>query len=95
MLSANDVSKFFINPKGTFINGPRNHPSCTILDIWVLDNFILADEVFAKFLRSLETCVSVSNNLCRKIFLLLEPPITFEERFKVTLVPFSFLVLVF
>ena len=36
---------------------------------------------------SLETCVSV-NNLCGKLVSSLEQPITFDERFKVTSVPF-------
>ena len=95
MFSANGVSTIFINPKETFINGPRSHPSYTILDIWVFDSFLLADKVFAKSLRSLETCVSVINDLCGKSFLSLETPNTFEERFKVTLVPFSFLILIY
>ena len=31
--------------------GPnRNPPNCTILDNWVLENFILTDESFAKAL---------------------------------------------
>ena len=48
---------------------------------WVFDNFILADEPFAKTLRSLETCVSINNNLCGKLFLSLESPTTFDESF--------------
>ena len=49
---------------------------------------MLADESFAKALRSLETCVLVNNNLCGKLFSSLESPKTFEESLKVTLVPF-------
>ena len=49
--------------KAVFSNGPRSQPknllNCTILDSWVLDNFILVDNLFAKALRRLETCVSV------------------------------------
>ena len=53
--------------------------------------FILVDKTFAKALRSFETCVLVSNNLCGKLFSLLESPITFEGIFKVTSVPFFIL----
>ena len=54
------------------------------------DNYILAEELFEKALRSLETCMLVNNNLSGKLFSSLESPITFEEIFKVTLVPFFF-----
>ena len=33
---------------------------------WVFDNFKLADELFLKALRSLETCLSVNDNLFGK-----------------------------
>ena len=33
-------------------------PNCTILDKWVFENFVLADELLAKTLRIFETCVS-------------------------------------
>ena len=49
-------------------------------------NFILVDGLFPKALRSLETFVSVNNNLCQKLLSSLELPITFHERLKVTLV---------
>ena len=49
---------------------------------------MLPDEPFAKALQTLETCVLVSNNLCRKLFSSLELPTTFEEIFKITLAPF-------
>ena len=52
------------------------------------DNFIFADEPFPKSLPSLETCVLVNDNLGGKLFSLLESPTTFDEIFKVTLVPF-------
>ena len=54
----------------------------------VIDKFILADELFAKTLRGLETCVLVSNKLCRNLVSSLELPIKFDERFKVTSTPF-------
>ena len=66
----------------------RNYPDCTILDKWTFENIILADEPFAKSLHIFETCVSVNNNLCRKQVSSLEFPIKFDERFKVTSVPF-------
>ena len=40
-----------------------------------------------KVLRILETCASVYDNLCEKLVLSLESPITFDQRFKVTLAP--------
>ena len=42
-------------------------PDCIMLDKWVFENFILADELFAKALRIFETSASVSNNLCEKL----------------------------
>ena len=62
----------------------KNPPNCAILDSWVFDNFILADEFFGKALRSLETCLSVNNNLCEKLVWSLESIINFNEKFKVT-----------
>ena len=47
---------------------------------------MLAHELFAKALRSLRTCVLVNINLCVELVLLLELYITFDERFKVTVV---------
>ena len=52
------------------------------------DDFILAEEPFAKALWSLETCVLVNNNLCGKFFPSLESPTSFDESAKVTAVPF-------
>ena len=48
---------------------------------------MIAGELFAKDSRSLETYLSVSNNLQRKLVLSLEPSIKFDERFRVTLIP--------
>ena len=45
---------------------------------------MLAKKLFAKALRSFETCVLVNNNLCGKLFSLLESPATFDEIFRVT-----------
>ena len=74
-------------------------PDCIILDNWVFNNFVLANEAFEKGLRSFETCVLVNNNLhglfslfsllvLLELFSLLESPTVFNERFKVTSVPF-------
>ena len=47
-LLANDLIIFFINDNPVFSNGPRsiprNPPECTILDIWVFDSLVSADE---------------------------------------------------
>ena len=53
-----------------------------------MENFILADEPFAKALQIFENFVLVNNNLCGKLVSSLELPIRFDERFKVTSVPF-------
>ena len=66
----------------------RNYPNCTILDNWTFANSILADEPFAKALHMFETCILVNNDLCGKQVSSLECPILFDERFKVTSVPF-------
>ena len=92
MLFVNGLSHFFINGNPVFSNDPKslpkNPPDCLILYNWVFDNFILADELFAKALRNLETCVLVNNNSCGKLVSSLESPTTFDENFKVTSVPF-------
>ena len=44
---------------------------------------MLGDELFAKFLRIFETCVSVNNILCGKLVSSSELPIKFAVRFKV------------
>ena len=48
---------------------------------------MLADELFTKILKSLETCVLINNNLRGKFISSLELPITFDERFRVTSLP--------
>ena len=56
-----------------FINGPKLSPrnpfNCIIiiLEISIFDSFILAHELFSEVLQILETCLSVSNNLRRKL----------------------------
>ena len=53
----------------------------------VFENFILADEPFAKALQILEICVSVNIKLCGKLASSLLSTTTFNESFKVTWVP--------
>ena len=43
---------------------------------------------FTKALGIFETCELVDNNLCGKLATSLELPIKFDERFKITCVPF-------
>ena len=62
---------------------------------WHFNNYILADELFTKALRSLKSCLSVNKNLCWKLVLSLESPVTFDERFKVTLAQYLFLILIY
>ena len=63
---ANGLSKFPIEGNLVFYKGPKNSLDCSILCIWVFDNFILAEELFSKALQRFETCVLVNNNLCGK-----------------------------
>ena len=65
-------------------NLSRNLPDCSILCKWVFNNFLLADELFAKALRSFETCVIINNILFGKLISSLESPATFTEICKVT-----------
>ena len=66
-LLATGFSIFPIKAYPVFNNGPKslpkNHPDCTILCNWVFDNFILAENLFAKAIWSFETCVLISNNI--------------------------------
>ena len=71
-LLANGLNTFPIKGDPVFSNDskslPKNPPDCPILCNSVFDNFILADELFAKALPSLETCVLVNNNLYGNYF---------------------------
>ena len=88
---ANSLSIFFINGEPTFINCPRRlpkkHPDCTLSDSWVFD-VIIADELFAKVLRSFESCLSLCDNLCLKLVASVESPSVFYESVGITLVAF-------
>ena len=63
---ANGLITFSIKGNPIFSNGPSNlpqsPPDCIILDNWVFDNLISADEWFAKALQTFETCLLVNNN---------------------------------
>ena len=59
-----------------------NLPNCIILDSYVVEDFILADETFAKASRIFEACVLVNNNLRGKWVSLLDLPAAFDARFK-------------
>ena len=71
MLLGNGLRTFFIKSKQACNNGPKslpkNPPDCPFLCHWIFDNFMLADELFAKALKSLKTGVLVDNNLCGKL----------------------------
>ena len=58
-VNLNGIKRLLANGFSTFSrNGPKglhkNPSDCPILDSWLFENFILADEVFAKPLRNLE-----------------------------------------
>ena len=88
-LLANGLSTFPIKGNPVFCNGPqsipRNPPDCPIIWNWVFDIFILADEPFAKALRSFETCALVNNNSYGMLFSSLESPRTFDESYFITI----------
>ena len=88
MLQVNSLSALFINCKSTLINGSRvllrNPLTCNIIDIYVFDYSILADELFAKTLQNIEAYLSVSNKLCEKLVSSFPSPIIFDARFRVT-----------
>ena len=48
----------------------------------------MADELFAKALQNLQSCVLANNNWYRELVSSLETPTTFDQCFKVTWVPF-------
>ena len=71
---------FSYSAKSLLINTP-------VLCNRVFHNYISAEKLFGKALRSFETCVLVKNNLCRKLFLSLEFVTAFEI-FQVTSITF-------
>ena len=81
-LLVNGLITFHIKGNPVFSYGPtslpKNPPDCPIWCKWVFDHFILADELFAKALRSFGTCVLVNVNWWRKLFSSLESPTTFN-----------------
>ena len=79
------IHQFLIIDQNIF---PRNLPDCTVLSNWFFDNSILAAKLSGKALWRIATCLSVSNNLCGKLVSSLESTIIFDERFKVSSVPF-------
>ena len=83
---ANGLSTFPIKGNPGFSNGskslPKNSLDGPILCNWVFDNFILAEELFEKALRSFETCLPVNNSLCGKLFSSLESPTRFDKTFQ-------------
>ena len=86
-LLANGLIRFFINGNPVFSNGPsnllRSPPDWMIFDNWVFDSYLIsADELFAKDLRILETCLSVNNNSWEKLVSLL--PIMFGNNLNTT-----------
>ena len=98
-LLANGISTCSIKAKPVFSNSskslPKNPRDCPILCNWIFDNFTLAEELFAKVLKSLKTCVLVNNNLCGKLFSSLESRATVDESFKIISVPFFFQILIY
>ena len=67
MLLTNGLSTFFIKGNPVFSNVYKsllkNPPDLPVLCNWVFDNFILAEELLAKALLCIETCLLLNNNL--------------------------------
>ena len=89
-LLADGLITFNINGNPVFINRPsnlpRNPPDCTILDNWVIDNLISAEQWFAKALRRFETCLLVNHNLWEKS--VSSSPIILDDNLQTTSVSF-------
>ena len=81
--------------RNSLISLPGGSPDCIILDSLFFDNFILANKLYTKSLKSLEACILVNNSLSGELLLSLELQITFNEIFKVTSAPYFFLILIF
>ena len=67
MLLINGLSTF-PNKRNQFLSKgskslSKNPPDCPIFCIYVFDNFVLAEELFAKALRNFESCILVNNSL--------------------------------
>ena len=90
-LLANGLNTFPITGKPVFSNSrrslPKSPPKCIILDNWVFENFILADEPFTKALRIIETCVLVKKDLWEKLVSSSDSPTAFDGTFIVNWVP--------
>ena len=90
-LLVNGLSTFPIKGKPSFSNGPKslpkNPPDCSILWKWVFDKFTLANELFVKAWRSLESYVIINNDLFGEFFSSLDSSTIFDKSLKVTSVP--------
>ena len=88
MLLANGFSIFPIKDNPFLKNVPKslskNPCDSRFLCNWAFESFILAEELFAKVLRSFEIYVLVNNILGGKLFSSLDSPITTDERCKVS-----------
>ena len=91
-LFANGLITLFISGNPVFNKGQtnlsKNLPDCIIFDNCVLENLILADQLFENTLRIVETCLSVSNNSCGKLVSSLESPIMLGDILVITSVSF-------
>ena len=84
-LLANGFSISFIKGNPIFTNGPeslpKNPPDCPTLYNYVFDSFVLTEELFAKALRSLETCVLANNHYNHQQHLMKVLKLLFSSRF--------------
>ena len=78
--------QFFISDNPGSKNGPkslpRNPPDCIILDNWVFNNLISVDDLLARVLPRLATCLLVNDNLWGKLISL--SLMIFDDNLKTT-----------
>ena len=88
MLLANDLITFFIIGNPVFNNVPKslpgNSPDWTILDNWVFDSIISLDDLLAKALQKLATCLLFNKNSWGKLVSSSQLPIMFDYNLKTT-----------
>ena len=88
-LLASGLNTYFVKGKQVFSNSPKSLPKNSsgypILYNWVFDNFILAEEPFAKVLQSFRTCILLNSSLCGKLVSWLESPTTVDISYSSTI----------
>ena len=69
-----------------------NPLDCIILDKCVFENSVLVDKLFSKAIKKFDACVSVNNDLCKKLVSSSEFQIKCDLRFDLNLIWFENLI---